>query len=139
MPPTTKKQPEPSDETAQPDSAKTGDPSAYERGYAAGYAAAAKAQRPSLFDAAKLVCREMFDLHDEVIDERLVALEKEYDDEISNSDRRLLQGIVRRHRVAAEAQRQAVMNRPRPKSDVGLTVSRKLGDQPAETAYEVVR
>ena len=112
---------------------------AEERGYARGFQAAQDAKRPPLFEAAKKVIAGHFDADDDAIWAKISDLEAVYSQALSGPDQSLLEGVVRRYRIAAEAQRQAFVQPLRPKSQVGRDVARKLeSGERAETVYEVV-
>ena len=100
------------------------------------------AKRPPLFEAAKRLCEQNFDATDDEIDAALAKLAESYQEKLSTPDLALLAGIVRRRRQAAEAQRQIALQIPRPRSQVGQEVAKRLAADPdsrSQTTYETVR
>ena len=100
------------------------------------------AKRPPLFEASKRLCEQSFDATDDEIDAALTQLADSYAEKLSVPDLALLAGIVRRRRQAAEAQRQIALQIPRPKSQVGQEVAKRLAADPdsrSTTTYETVR
>ena len=112
---------------------------AEQRGYNRGFADGRETKRPPLFEAAKTVCEQHYDAPTEVVQAKLADLEATYGETLSRPDRGLLDGIVRRYQMAAEAQRQAFVQTPRPKSKVGETVAKRLSDsERAVPTFETV-
>lgn len=100
------------------------------------------AKRPPLFEAAKRLCAENFDATDDEIDAAIAHLADAYQEKLSVPDLALLSGMVRRRRQAAEAQRQVALQIPRPRSQVGVEVAKRLAADPdsrSTTVYETVR
>lgn len=100
------------------------------------------AKRPPLFEAGKRLCEQSFDASDDEIDAALAHLADSYQEKLSVPDLALLAGMVRRRRQAAEAQRQIALQIPRPRSQVGQDVAKRLAADPdarSTTTYETVR
>lgn len=117
-------------------------------GYRRGREDERAAKRPPLFEAGKRLCEQNFDATDEEIDAALAQLADSYQEKLSVPDLALLAGMVRRRRQAAEAQRQIALQIPRPRSEVGQEVAKRLDaearkpsaiDSRSVTTYETVR
>ena len=133
MSPAGRKQPEP-DLPSDPEYAK-----GYQAGYEQGRDDERAQKRPPLFEAAKRVCESEFLSPDVEIAAWIAELEIAYQERLSRADRALLEGIAKRRRQTADAQKRVQLTVNRPRSPEGRDVAKQVADGRAVTSYEIVR